>query len=130
MTSLLKDPKERWPADVHDDTEVLGEDRGIVLRVPGRAEQRYPHFENHLRLSPSGNFLLTVEGTDERHAATIVDTRTGELWRVPDDGYPWIAWSYGDMAMVDTEDELLACDAARRACERLPAERPFLMPTN
>jgi hypothetical protein len=24
----------------------------------------------------------------------------------------------------------LACDAARRTCERLHAERPFLMPTN
>lgn len=37
----------------------------------------------------------------------------------------------GDIAMVDhTEDELLACDAARRACERLPAEGLFLMPTN
>ena len=60
----------------------------------------------------------------------IVDTRTGELWRVPKNVYPWIAWSYGDIAMVDTEDELLACDAARRACERLPAEHPFLMPTN
>lgn len=130
MTSVLSDPKERWPADVHDDIEVLGEDRGIVLRVPGRAEQRYPHLETHLRLSPSGNFLLAVEGTDERHGAAIVDARTGELWRVPKDAYPWIAWSYGDMAMVDTEDELLACDAARRACESLPAERPFLLPTN
>ena len=43
---------------------------------------------------------------------------------------PLIAWSYGDIAMVDTGDELPACDAARRACVSLPAERPFLMPTN
>jgi hypothetical protein len=49
---------------------------------------------------------------------------------VPDDGYAWIAWSYSDIALVDTEDALLACDAARRACAPLPAERPFLMPTN
>jgi hypothetical protein len=42
-----------------------------------------------------------------------------------------IARSYGDIAMVHhTEDDLLACDAARRACERLPAERPVLIPTN
>ena len=60
----------------------------------------------------------------------VVDTRAGELWRVPDDGYARIAWSYGDIALVDTEDALLACDAARRACAPLPAERPFLMPTN
>ncbi len=34
------------------------------------------------------------------------------------------------LLVVDHKDELLACDAARRACERLPARRPFLMPTN
>lgn len=130
VTSVLGDPKERWPADVHDGIVVLGEDRGIVLRAPGRAEQRHPDLESHLRLSPSGSFLLAVEGTDERHGAAVVDTETGDLWRVPNDAYPWIAWSYGDIAMVDTQDELLACDPARRACERLPAMRPFLMPTN
>ena len=83
------------------------------------------------RLSPSGNYVLAVECTKERHGAVIVDTRTDELWRIPENGYPWIAWSYGDIAMVNTtEDDLLACDAARRTCESLPAERPFLMPTN
>ena len=101
-----------------------------MVRVPGRAEESYPDL-GFGRLSPSGNYVLAVEGTEERHAAAIVDTRTGELWRVPKNVYPWIAWSYGDIAMVDhMEDELLACDAARRACESLPAERPFLMPTN
>ena len=59
----------------------------------------------------------------------IIDTRTGELWRVAGDGYHWIAWSYGDIALVETEDALLACDAGRRTCKRLPAERRFLMPT-
>ena len=102
----------------------------MVLRVPGQAEERYPDLEPHVRLSPSGNYVLAVEGTEERHAAAIVDTRTGELWPVPRNAYPWIAWSYGDIALVDTEDELLACDAARRTCERLPPDRPFLMPTN
>jgi len=86
--------------------------------------------ESHVRLSPSGNYVLAVEGPEERHAAAIVDTRTGELWRVPRNAYPWIAWSYGDIALVDTEDELLACDAARRVCERVHPERPFLMLTN
>ena len=32
--------------------------------------------------------------------------------------------------MVNTEDALLACDAARRTCERLQTERPLVMPTN
>ena len=130
-TSEVKAPNGHYFADVHDDVAIVVErgSRDLVLRVPGRAEERYPDLESHVRLSPSGDYVLGVEATDERHAAAIVDTRTGELWRVPDDAYPWIAWSYGDMAMVDTEDELLACDP-RRACERLPAERPFLMPTN
>ncbi|MGH8894198.1 MAG: hypothetical protein ACRDWY_12995 [Actinomycetes bacterium] len=130
-TSEAKAPKERHLADVHGDVEVFGDGSALVMKAPGRAEERYPELETHVRLSPSGNYVLAVEGTEERHAAAIVDTRTGELWRVPKDVYPWIAWSYGDIAMVDhTEDELLACDAAGRACERLPAERPFLMPTN
>jgi hypothetical protein len=107
-----------------------------VLKVPGRAEKRYSELEARGRLSPSGDHVLTVEDTDERHGAVIVDTRTGELWRVPNDAYPLIAWSYGDIAMVDHIEDghrtgvLLACDAARRACERLPAERAILMPTN
>jgi hypothetical protein len=103
----------------------------LVLRVLGRAEEPYPELFFHARLSPSGNYVLAVEDTKERHGAVIVNTWTGELWRAPKNVYPWIAWSYGDIAMVDhMEDDLLACDAARRACERLPAERPFLMPTN
>ena len=71
------------------------------------------------------------EGTEELHAAAIVDSRTGELWQVPRDTYPWIAWSYGDIALVDTDPgPFLACDAAHRTCERLHPDRPFLMPTN
>ena len=101
-----------------------------MVRVPGRAEKRCPKLEPHARLSPSGRRLLAVEGTDARHAATIADTRTGQLWPVPKSAYPWIAWSYGDIAMVITEDALLACDAARHKCERLPAKPPLLMPTN
>jgi hypothetical protein len=131
-TSEVESPKDLRLADVHGDVEVFG-DRGsgaLVLRVPGRAEARYPELESHVRLSPSGNYVLAVEGTEERHAAAIVDTRSGELWGVPRNAYPGIAWSYGDIALVDTEDALLACNAARRACESLPAERPFLMPTN
>jgi hypothetical protein len=125
-TSVVEDSY----SDVHDQVEVGSDGRSLVLRVPGLAEGRYPELESHVRLSPSGNYVLAVESTEARHAAVIVDTRTGELWRVPKNAYPWIAWSYGDIALVDTEDALLACDAARRACESLPAEHPFLMPTN
>ena len=116
--------------DVQDRVEVFGGVRTVVIAVPGRAEKRYPELEGFRRLSPSGNYVLAVEEAKESLGAVIVDTRTGELWRVPKNEFPEIAWSYGDIAMVDVADELLACDAARRACQRLPAERPFMMPTN
>jgi hypothetical protein len=107
------------------------------LRLPGGRE-RYPNLEEDgSRLSPSGNYVLAAERPEEGHGAVIVDTRTGRLWQVPENAYPSLAWSYGDIAMVDHDivlgdagGELLACDAAGRTCERLLAERPFLLPTN
>ena len=129
-TSVVDVQRERWLVDVHDDVEVLAGPGALVLRVKGRVEERYPDLESRVRLSPSGHYALAVESTEERHAAAIVDTRTGELWQVPRNAYPWIAWSYGDIALVDAEGALLACDAAHRACERLHPDRPFLMPTN
>ena len=131
-TSVVNTPKSRYLVDVHDHVKLFGESNPWVpvLKVPGRAEQRYPDLETHARLSPSGNYVLAVEGTAGRHGAVIVNTRTGKLWRVPKPAYPWIAWSYRDIAMVDTDGQLLACDAARRTCDRLRARRPFLMPTN
>lgn len=117
--------------DLHDDAAVMYNytDDVLVLRTPSLAEQRYPKLEPRARLSPSGNYVLAVEATEARHAAATVDTRTGEIWRVPKNAYPWIGWAYGDIALVDTEDELLACDASRGTCETLTAERPFIMPT-
>ena len=82
-TSVLKAPKNLLLEDVHDHVEVFDE-RGsfsLVVRVPGQAEARYPELESQTRLSPSGSYVLAVEETETRHAAAIVDTRTGELWR-------------------------------------------------
>ena len=121
--------------DVHDEVEVLDRPRrprtegDLVLRTADGTERRYPKLEPRARLSPSGRYLLAVEGTSTTHGGVIVDTGTGEQWRVPRPGYPWIAWSYGDTAMIDLEEQLLACGAAARTCEQVPAERPFLMPT-
>lgn len=126
--------------DVSDDAAVYSvQDKSLwgwhlVLDVPGRAPQEYPEVNPRSRFSPSGNYLTSVgaraEGSGERVSAAIIDTRTGELWPVPETRYSWSAWSYGDIALVQQEDELLACDAALRTCETLPAEPPFLMPTN
>lgn len=129
-TSEVELPRGLRLTDVHDEVELFDDDNpSLVLRVPGRAEEHYPDLEPVGRLSPSGHYILAVEATGARHAAAIIDTRNGELWPVPGNDYPWIAWSYGDTALVDIEDALLACDAARRACERLTTERPLLMPT-
>ena len=130
-TSEVESSDGRYVIDVHDDVEVLGENGDVVVTAPGRAEETYADLETHVRLSPSGNYVLASELTEDRHAAATVDTRTGELWRVPRNRYPWIAWSYGDIAMVDQEDGyLLACDVARQTCDIIRPEQPFLMPTN
>ena len=129
-TSRTGVPEDLWVNDVHDQIEVLNDD-GVVLRVPGRADQRIPSLEGpRVRLSPTGSYALGVEATKTRHAAAILDTSTGELWPVPQNAYPSIAWSYGNLALVDIENALLACDAVRRLCMNLAAERPLLMPTN
>ena len=115
--------------DVHDDVAVMADysfNDTLVLSRPGSEEARYPELEARARFSPSGNYVLAVEETKERHGAAIVDIWSGELWRVGGDGYyPWIAWSYGDIALVNTEHALLACDAARRTCEPVHSEDPF-----
>ena len=80
--------------DVHDQIEVFWEEAGesssVVLRVPGRADERFPDLSPDVRLSPSGNYLLAVEVTDTETppAAVIIDTRTGELWRLPETVVP------------------------------------------
>jgi hypothetical protein len=131
-TSEFAVPKNRYVIDVHDEIVVLGGGSSpVAVRVPGEAEAQYPRLESHVRLSPSGNYLLGVEGTETRHAAAIVDLRTGVLWPVPDNTYPWIAWSYADVALLDLEDTVLACDATLRTCDPLqPDYLPPTMPTN
>jgi hypothetical protein len=123
--------RQRMLTDVHDTVKVYAErDALLVENVPDPAEGRYAHMGWAAKLSPSGGFVLAVEYTPERYGATIVDADTGELWRPPMNGFPWIAWSYGDMALVELETKVLACDTARRVCERLPVEGQALMPTH
>lgn len=126
--SMLKAPDNLYFLDVHDQVEAFG-GRDLVVRVPGRAEARYPDLEsNAARLSPSGSYVLAVE--ERNHDAAIIDIRTGELWLESKIDYPYIAWSYGNIALVEDENRLLACNASRRTCKLLPTEGPFLMPTN
>jgi hypothetical protein len=135
--------------DVHDDAalyygakHVPGErvPDTLILKVPGQASERHPELSTRGRFSPSGAYVLSVYADQVRkHGAAILNTRTGDVWHVPHSDWPWLAWSYGTIALVDTQiwssgeyrsGDLLACDAARHTCEALPAERPFLLPTN
>ncbi len=130
------DGRESSVLDTHDDAVAYAVDDKwhLVLDLPGRAPQDYPGVDPYSRFSPSGRYVLSegapVAPTGPRHAAAIIDTGTGELRPVSGTRYAWIAWSYGDIALVQDKDELLACDAARHTCEKLPAEPPFLMPTS
>ena len=61
-----------------------GSEGELILRVPGRAEQRFPNMDNAGWLSPSGNYLLAVPYSESGvGAAVIIDIRTGEVWTVP-----------------------------------------------
>ncbi|MDT7571232.1 MAG: hypothetical protein QOE05_1406 [Actinomycetota bacterium] len=130
-TSAVENPAGRGLIDVQGDVEVF-RDSGVVLAVRGKADKHIPDLETHLLLSTTGNFVLGVKGTQAPafHGAAFVDTRTGELWPVMN-GYPWIAWSYGDLAMIDIEGHgLQACNAARRTCAPVHPVGPYLLPTN
>lgn len=122
--------------DMHDGVTVFTDlptgGRSVILSAPDRDDTRLPDLEPRARLSPSGDYLLAIEGQHggTHHGAVIIDIGTGETWYPAAEGYHWISWSYGDLALIHTEEELLACDAARRTCESLPVERQFLMPTN
>ena len=129
--------RKTYSHDVRTQTHLSGPARGCA-RHQGRGLQRVGHLGHEGswpgraalsrpgdglgRLSPSGNYVLAVR-ENPRHGAVIVDTRTGEVWPVPRNVYPWIAWSYDDIALVDTDDGFLACDAAARTCEQLETNR-------
>lgn len=116
--------------DVQDGVSITEAPGGLTLRSPGRPDRLLTGLEAFGRLSPSGRFLLAVELTKARHGALVVDTRTGERWRIPNDSYPGITWSYGDIAMVELRDgALLACYPLLRVCRTIPAVGPWLLPT-
>ncbi len=132
VTELARAGTGRHVVDVAGDVRATSDSElhGLALRVAGRAAKDVSAMGSHVRLSPGGDYLLGVEEKAKRHGAVVLDTRSGELWRIPDGGYPWIAWSYGDIAVVDTERSVVACDAGRRTCRTLPAQEPVLLPTS
>ena len=143
--SILWDASPEWTnglEDVHNGTRVRHdlEASDLILDVDGRQERRIPALGPSVELSSDGSFLLAPGDNDANNAtnvAAIVDVRSGERWNLPggDHGYPAIAWSYGDVAIVlvdrgSGEAPPLACHALTRECEELPFQGPVMLPTS
>jgi hypothetical protein len=132
--------------DVHNDAVVYAvrDAWPLILDLPGSAPYEYRDVDpvdNLSRFSPSGSYVLSenarIGGRGHRQAPAIIDTQTGEVWAMPP-AYSWIAWSYGDIALLNPSKgtssgnvhRLLACDPVHQDCAELPVQGPVLMPTN
>jgi hypothetical protein len=123
--------------DVHGGTRAwrVYDPEPFLLIESGDREDLVPKgAEPFPRLSPDGSFVLTP--TTASHGAAIIDVASHETWLLPlTAGYPWIAWSYGDVAMVildanGSDGALFTCEVDTRACEELPGQGTVLMPTS
>lgn len=140
------------PSDVHDTTRItplLGNGQGdppvsLLIEAAGQEQLRLDSathgVEPGAMLSPDGSFALAAAHPHSDGAA-IVDVRDGTIWKPPlpqslTDSYGWMAWSYGNLAVVkfDEDDKtrstLIACDAVTRECDRLPHRGRVLLPAS
>lgn len=129
--------------DVHGATRLWGDWRskeGLRIEVTGQEELRL-EVEALGKLSVDGSFVLTATcpAPCAHHGAAIADVRSGEIWNLPyPDFYATIAWSYGDLAVVEVDQKpgredgktLVACNAATRQCHQLPRQGNVLLPTS
>jgi hypothetical protein len=124
--------------DVQDQVEFWVESAGdvtMVLSRPGNPDLRLPRLWPAAELSPTGNHALVEEKVDPKLPTAILDTRSGELWRVDATEISMISWSYGDIALAQTNQGLQACDANTRQCrvlgdELLPKNELVLIPSS
>lgn len=131
--------------DMHGATRLWGDCCGgtkeaLRIEVTGREELRLG-VEPLGKLSADGSFVLTATcpARCAPHGAAIADVHSGEIWNLPyPDFYATIAWSYGDLAMVEVDQKpgredgksLVACNAATRQCHQLPRQGNVLLPTS
>ncbi len=132
-------PATLW--DVHDDTEVWSwGDPGLFgtlgIRAPGTAPQALTEFESQAgRLSSDGRFLL---GVTTRHQSGFLNTTSREVFTLPEaqndnQFYPFVAWSYGNTALIILEgspNALHACDAVQRVCKTLSFTGELILPAS
>jgi hypothetical protein len=110
-------------------------DGARVTRLSGEPVASFAAPEMYSLFSPDGRYLLasTMAGG---HRAVVGAVPTGEVWFPAEAaGYPWLGWSYGNVAMVvqdsgGAEDTLLGCDVEARECTRLSHRGPVLLPTS
>lgn len=142
---------ESYPMDVHDTTRisgfygrVSGGTGAVLIDVEGRDQLRLNEVDQGVepfgRLSPSGAFVLAPTTSKKPYdvdGAAIADVRSGDLWHLPlSESYAWIAWSYGDLALVQIEREgteetsLIACDAVTHDCDTSIHRGHVLLPAS
>jgi hypothetical protein len=123
--------------DVDNGTRVWGDYRtsALTVEIGGRRGAPLRGLEPIGRLSADGSFVMAPWKTAESLGVAFVDVRTGKSWHVTgNDWNAWTSWSYGDVAVLHVERgtagpdlELLACDAVKHVCERLPEHGPDLI---
>jgi hypothetical protein len=143
-STILWDESPRWTngsEDVHNGTRVRHdfEISALIVDVDGGQQRRLPALGPEVELNSDGSFLLAPGDNDSVgiQGVSVVSVRTGARWNLPggDLGYPAIAWSYGDVALVLVDRGRgqappLACYALTRECEDLPSRGPVLLPTS
>ena len=113
----------------------LTSDGARVTRLSGEPVASFAAPERSAQLSPDGRYLLASTQVGG-HRAVVGEVPTGEVWfPSAEDAYPWLGWSYGNIAMVvqdrDGEgDTLLGCDVEARQCTRLSHSGGVLLPTS
>lgn len=126
----------RFLEDVSSGRLLWGDNRGgLTIESPGTGERPLDDVEPVGRFSADGSHVVAPWLRGDTHGAGIADVRTGETWLLDEPTfYAWIAWSYGDTALVhadrDGETQLLACDAVTHECDRLPTTGDVLLPTS
>ena len=109
------------PSDVHDTTRItplLGHGQvdppiSLLIEAAGQEQLRLDSdthgVEPGAMLSPDGSFALAAAHPHSDGAA-IVDIRDGTIWKPPlphslTDSYGWLAWSYGNLAVVKFDED-------------------------
>ena len=131
-------PATLW--DVHDDTEVWSwGDPGVFgtlgIRAPGTAPQALPEFESQAgqlssRTIPFGRHdaaPVRIPEYDQPRSLTLPEAQNDNQF------YPFVAWSYGNTALIILEgslNALHACDAVQRVCKTLSFTDERILPAS